>query len=176
MTSNNEYMSKYGQLLTPDAKLHRKYFQELLRLIGIQVFYRAPMPDKHYTTYTEIEGNYYEPIQIGCIFHDHPDQHTLKKIGWMSELQEGASLIDVSYDTPNLQQGALFFIPSGIDNAKSRLFRVVDMKNSMIYPSSITCEVVPEYENTYDYQNTDYSTTDFTILAQEEDVNQPDIS
>ena len=80
--------SKYGILLGEDAKIHRQYFEELVTLIGIQVFYRAPMPGKTYTNYTEIESNYYEPIQVGCIFTDHPDQQTLKKMGWVSELQE----------------------------------------------------------------------------------------
>ena len=167
-----EYLSKYGRLLTPDAKLHRMYFSELVRLLGIQVFYRAPLPNKHYTGYTEIESNYYEPIQLGCIFHDHPDQQTLKKIGWVSELQENSSLIDVPYDTPNLQYGALFFLPSGIDGGKSRLFRVVNMKNSMVYPTAITCELVPEYENTYVQESYDYKNSDFNLLVGEEDCNQ----
>jgi hypothetical protein len=124
---DNSYMSKYGKLITPDAKIHRKYFEELVRLWGIQVFYRAPMENKHWNGYAEIESNYQEPIQIGCIFHDHPDQKTLKKMGWVSELQEDASLVDLPYDTPDLQYGALLFVPSGIEGASARLFRVVGM-------------------------------------------------
>ena len=31
------------------------------------------MPNKHWNGYAEIEGNYQEPIQVGCLFHDHPD-------------------------------------------------------------------------------------------------------
>lgn len=170
--TNNEYMSKYGKLLTPDAKLHRMYFAELVKLLGIQVFYRAPLPNKHYNGYTEIESNYHEPLQIGCIFHDHPDQATLKKMGWVSELQEDASLIDVPYDTPDLQQGALFFLPSGLDNGKARLFRVVGMKNSMVYPSAITCELVPEFEDTFVRESYDYEHSDFNLLREEEDCNQ----
>lgn len=53
----------------------------MVKLHGIYVIYRAPKPDKHYTTYAEIESNYEDPILIGCIFHDHPDQRTLKKMG-----------------------------------------------------------------------------------------------
>ena len=45
---------KYGLLLNNDIKLHRGYFDEMIRLLGIQVIYRAPLPDKHYTTYAEI--------------------------------------------------------------------------------------------------------------------------
>ena len=83
--NNNE--SNYGLLLTPDIKLHRKYFEEMTKLIGIKVAYRAPKPDKHYTTYAEIESNYAEPVLVGCIFDEHPTQQTLKKMGWVAELQ-----------------------------------------------------------------------------------------
>lgn len=99
---DNSYLSKYGRLITPDAELHRKYFEEAVELLGIQVFYRAPLPNKHYTGYTEIEGNYYEPMQVGCLFHDHPNQQTLKRIGWVSELSESSILIEVPYDLPHL--------------------------------------------------------------------------
>lgn len=138
-------------------------------MIGIKVFYRAPMPDKHYTTFTEIESNYFEPIEVGCIFDEHPTQQTLKKIGWVSELQESASIIHVPYDLPNIQQGALFFIPSGLDNAPNRLFRVTKMMNSMVYPASISCEIVPEFENTFVPEQHDYSHTSFNVLSGEED-------
>lgn len=161
--------NKFGILLGDDAKIFRQYFDELVTLIGIQVFYRAPRPGKYYTNYTEIESNYYEPIQVGCIFTDHPDQQTLKKMGWVSELQEGASMIHVPYDLPELQYGALFFLPSGLDNTPSRLFRVTKMQNSMMYPSSILCEIVPEYQNTFRPGQKDYTTTSFNALTAEED-------
>jgi hypothetical protein len=83
------------------------------------------MENKHWNGYAEIEGNYKEPIQIGCIFHEHPDQKTLKKIGWMSELQEDASLVDLPYDTPDLQYGALLFVPSGIEGANGGVIQFV---------------------------------------------------
>jgi hypothetical protein len=92
-------------------------------------------------------------------------------MGWVTELQEDASLIDVPYDTPDLQFGALFFVPSGIDNATARLFRVVSLKNSMVYPSAITCEIVPEYENTYVRESFNYERSDFNLLTEEEDCN-----
>lgn len=164
--------NKFGILLSEDAKIFRQYFEELVTLIGIQVFYRAPMPGKTYTNYTEIESNYYEPIQVGCIFTDHPDQQTLKKMGWVSELQENSSIIHVPYDLPELQQGALFFLPSGLDGSKSRLFRVVRMQNTMMYPSSISCEIVPEYENTFSPDQYDHSQNSFNLLIETEDDMQ----
>lgn len=161
--------NRYGVLLNNDIKLHRQYFNEMLSLIGINVLYRSPKKDKHYTTYAEIESAYNEPILTGCIFTEHPDQKTLKKIGWTSELQKNSSLIHVKYDLPDLQQGALFIIPSGLDNSIGRVFRVVNMFNSIIYPASITCEIVPEFENTYDKSSEINKIDSFNLLKDEED-------
>lgn len=159
---------KYGKLLTPDIKLHRKYFDEMVKLLGIQVIYRAPRKDKHWTNYSEISSNYKEPLLIGCIFEEHPTQSTMKKRGWVSELQTDSSFIDVAYDTPDIQVGALFIVPSGLDDGKGRLFRCVTMQNSMIYPAAITCEIVPEYENTNTLDNKDYQHSSFNLLNEEE--------
>lgn len=161
---------KYGILLNKDIKMHRQYFQEMVRLIGINVIYRAPKPDKQYTTYAELESNYEKPILVGCIFNEHLPQQTLRKMGWMSELDESASVIDVPYDLPRLQQGALFIVPSGLDTGKGRLFRVTKLANSIIYPASITCQIVPEYEDTVDDTTAyNYSGETFTMLNEEKD-------
>ena len=65
----------------------------------------------------------------------------------MAELQEGSSVIHVPYDLPDLQVDALFEVPSGLDDGKGRLFRVISMSNIMIYPASISCEIALEYES-----------------------------
>ena len=141
---------KYGTLLTPDIRINRQYFREMCKLLGIRVLYRAPKIDKSYTTWRELESDYEEPILIGCIFDEHPTQQTLKKIGWVSELDENSSFIHVDYDLQGLQQGALFIIPSGLDEGKGRVFRVVKMVNEIVYPASITCEIVPEYTDNFE--------------------------
>lgn len=161
---------KYGLLLNNDIKLHRNYFNEMVKLLGIQVIYRATLPNKHYTTYAEIESNYSQPILVGCIFDEHPTQQTLKKMGWVAELQQNSSIIHVPYDLPNLQQGCLFIVPSGIDNAKGRLFRVVSMSNSIVYPASVSCEIVPEYEDTFIAEtNYDYTHSTDNLISEEQD-------
>ena len=144
----------------------------MINLIGIKVFYSAPKPGKAYTNYAEIISNYYDPIEIGCIFEDHPTQQTLKKLGWVSELQENSSIIHIPYDTPEIQQGALFYLPGGLDNSKSRLFRVIKISNTMIYPSSISCEIVPEFENTFTPEQYNYKHSSFNVLK-EEDNDKP---
>jgi len=45
----------------------------MVQLIGVTVIYRAVRPDKHYTTYSEIDSNYYEPMLVGCVFNEYPD-------------------------------------------------------------------------------------------------------
>lgn len=143
---------KYGDLLKPDIRIWRQYFRECCKLLGIRVLFRAPKPGKKYTEYAELDANYFPPILIGCIFDEHPSQQTLRKMGWMSELDENSSFIHVDYDLKGLQQGALFIIPSGLDDGNARLFRVVKMATSMVYPASIVCEIVPEYiDNFEDY-------------------------
>ena len=92
----------------------------------------------------------------------------MKKRGWVSELQTDSSFIDIAYDTPNIQVGALFIVPSGLDDGKGRLFRCVTMQNSMIYPAAITCEIVPEYENSNTLDNKDYQHSSFNLLNEEE--------
>lgn len=161
--------SDYGLLINNNTKLHRRYFDEMARLLGIKVIYRAPKASKTYTTYSEIESNYEKPKPVFCIFDEHPNQQTLKKLGWMSELQESPSLISVSYDLEGLQQGALFIVPSAIEEASGRLFRVTKIATTMIYPASITCEIVPEYIDTYEPALSTFKNSSFNLLNDEDE-------
>lgn len=165
--------SDYGILLREkDIKLHRKYFKEMVKLVGIIVKYRACRPDKHWTTYAEIDSNYAEPIPVGCIFNEHLDQKTMKKLGWVTELDSQASIISVPYDLPALQVGALFVVPSGLDCAKGRLFRVTEISNIAIYPASVTCVIVPEYEDTFSNADYTYEHSSMNILTRTEDEDK----
>ncbi len=161
---------KFGSLIhEKDIKLFRKYFEEMIKLHGVQLVYYRPKPGKHYTTWGELEENFEEPIITGCLFNDHPDQYTMKKLGWNAEQQIEASLIDVPYDLCDIQSGALFVIPSGIDNAPGRLFRVDKMKVGIMYPASITCYCVPEYEDTLPNDTLYFKQNDFKLLHDDED-------
>ena len=152
-----------------DIKLHRHWFVEMCSLIGIKAIYRAPLPNKHYTTYTEIESNYQKPEVVGCIYQEHVDQKTMRKLGWVAELDETATIISIPYDLHDVQVGALFIIPSGIDNAQGRLFRVSQLSNIPLYPASITCQLVPEYEDTYSATQSEFKHSSFNLLAEEDE-------
>lgn len=165
--SNNK---KYGILLNEhNIKLYRNWFKQLCKLIGVMVSYRAPLPDKHWTNYSEIESNYATPVEIGCMFNEFPDQKTLKLLGWVSELNDGESLISVPYDLPNLQVGALFEFPSAMDNTPPRLFRVTKISLMMIYPASVTCALVPEYTNTFAPEQHTFKQSSMNLLNREKD-------
>ena len=159
---------KYGKLLSDDMTIYRNYFNEMVSLIGINTIYYAPRKDKEYTIHGELFSNYQQPEVVGCIFTEYPDQRSMRKKGWVVELQEGSSLISVPYDLHDIQAGALFLIPSGLDNTKGRLFKVINLINIMIYPSSITCEIVPEYTDTMPESKLNRQYQDFNLLAQED--------
>ena len=162
--------NNYGLLLKQkDILLQRKYFEECIQLLGVKVIHRAPRPGKHYTTYAEIDSNYFAPAITGCIFDEHPNQRTMKRLGWNSELSENASIMSVPYDLDGLQQGSLFVIPSAFDNTKGRLFRVVEISGIMIYPASLTCKLVPEFENTFTNDSYDHQHNSFNLLNREDD-------
>lgn len=165
MSDNN-----YGLLINKDIKLHRFYFKEMVKLLGINCQYRAPMSNKHFNTIGDLESDYYPAETVGCIFQEHPDQKTLKKMGWVAELQESSSIIHVPYDLKGLEVGALFSIPSGLDNATPRVFRVISMQNIMVYPASIACEIAPEYATSDEKVLTqDFSSNNFTVLVDHEE-------
>ena len=143
--SNNA--KDYGILINSDIKLHRAWFKQMLTLHGINCKYRAPLANKENDIHGDLQTSYKPEIIVGCLFEEHPNQKSLKKAGWVAELQEGSSMIHVPYDLPDLQVGALFEVPSGLDNGKGRVFRVISMSNIMIYPASIACEIALEYES-----------------------------
>jgi len=152
-----------------DIKLHRQYFNELVKLMGIQVLYRPIKPNcKDYNSYGELDAKYDAPLLVGCIFEEHPPQKTMRKLGWNSEQQESSSLIHLPYDLERLQKGNLVIVPSGIDNAQGRVFKILSMSNIIVYPASIACEIAPVYESEFEKSQRDYSNSNFNLLAVEE--------
>ena len=162
--------SNTGLLINSDTKLHRKWFIEMVNLLGIKALYRSPVHTEDYTLQGEMKPlTYSEEVPVGVIFEEHIDQKTAKKLGWNAELQENASIIHVPYDLANLQKGALFIIPSGIDNSIGRVFKVVRLSNIMMYPASIACEIVPEYVNEFDESQMNHEDNNFNLLKDEDD-------
>lgn len=148
----SDIKTNYGLLITKDIKLYRTWFKQMTALHGINCKYRAPLKNKEYDIRGDLQTGYKPAILVGCIFDEHPNQKSLKKAGWIAELQEGSSMIHVPYDLPDLQVGALFDVPSGLDSGADRTFRVISLSNIMIYPASIACEIALEYESNDEQQ------------------------
>lgn len=158
-----------------DIELYRDWFKQMVELVGINVLYRAPRDSKQYDTWGELDANYCEPILIGCIYQEHPTQKTAKKLGWNAELSDGSILMVVPYDTPKLQVGSLFIIPSALDNSKGRVFKVIKMQVTAVYPSEITCELGPVLNNTFERnQSEDYSKSNTNVIIEETDEDEDD--
>lgn len=65
-----------------NIEIQRLYFKQMLQLLGINVLYRAPRPEhKTYDLHGELDALYFEPEVIGCIYNEHTDQKTMKKLG-----------------------------------------------------------------------------------------------
>lgn len=153
--------------------LHRSWFKQMCDLLGIKVLYRAPIEGKHYDGYGELNAYCEAPQLIHCIFDDHPTQSTMKKLGWIAELNESTTLIHVPYDLKGLQAGALFEIPNGIDDSGTRLFKVLKMKVSPIYPASVTCELGPVLKSTVElHEIHDFRNSDFNVLIDPEEEEE----
>lgn len=67
--------SDTGLLLNKqNIELHRFYFKQCVKLLGINVQYRAPRENtKQYDLYGELDAHFYEPITVSCIFDEHPN-------------------------------------------------------------------------------------------------------
>ena len=163
-----------GKLLIPEnIKHHRHWFKEMAKLLGINVIYKPPLEanqqqgilGKTYDGYGELIAEYGEGSLISCIFDEHPVQKTMQKLGWNSELMENNSVIHVPYDLPNIQRGAIFIIPSGLDGKEGRVYRVLDLSTICIYPASIACLIGPIWSSDFDESKLDHSDNDFSLLT-----------
>lgn len=159
-----------GLLINPNnIKLHREWFKQMCKLLGINVQYRAPIDSsKTYNLYSELDTNYTQPITVSCIYDEHPTQKTMRMLGWNAETNDNTTVIHVPYDLPNLQAGCLFILPAGLDHAQPRIFKVLRMSNIAIYPASISCEIGLVYFNDDDPSNVnDFTQSTFNVLTDE---------
>lgn len=152
-----------------NIKLQREWFEEMCLLLGIRAMYRFPFPEsKDRDINGELRAIYSDEVPVFVIYEENPPHKTMKKLGWVSELDEGLSIISVPYDLPNLQEGCLFSLPAGFDGAQRRVFKVIKMSGINIYPASITCEIGPIYDSDFDRSQLQHMDND-TILLRDGD-------
>ena len=80
-------------------------------------------------------------------------------------------MIEVPYNLKDLEIGALFIVPSGLDDAKGRVFKVISMQNIAVFPVSITCEIAPVYESTFDRQQMQHEDNNMNLLLDDDKSN-----
>ena len=132
-----------SSLVKSDALAWRSYFNEMLRLYGIDAsYFQIKEETKSYNETGELSGEYHDPIPTQLIFDQVPTVSTLKKLGWVAELSDSQPIIHVNYDLPGLQIGACFSIEDPLRPGKGRLFRVTRLSVGIIYPMCATCQIV----------------------------------
>lgn len=153
--------------------LFREWFQQATDMLGIKALYRAPREEaKQYDLHGELDAKYYEPIPVNCFYQENVNQQTAKLMGWNHELNKGATLIVVPYELKKLQQGGLFVLPSAIDNSEGRVFKVLRMEVSPVYPSEVICELGPMFKSELESsQVKDFSKSNFNLLNEEEEYD-----
>lgn len=161
-------MSDYGLLVKPPLDLQRRNFKEMCRLLGVKVKYRYPLANKQYTLQGELDTDYSLPITVDCVFNEQITQKTSKRLGWNAEAMTDSAIINLPYDLEGLQVGCLVDVPSAFDNTPPRTFRIVEMSAIQIYPSSIACRIVPEYESTMERSEIEhFENSNFNLLNEE---------
>ena len=135
--------SRRRSLVKSDALMHRRYFQEMLKLYGIDgMYFQVKEESKSYNEVGELSAEYLEPVPCQMIFDQVPKVSTLKKLGWTTELDQSQPLIHVDYDLEGLQVGACFNIADPLRPGRGRLFRVTKLSVGIIYPMCVTCQLV----------------------------------
>lgn len=65
-----------------NIKIQRTYFKQMVKMLGINVLYRRPIPgQKKYNLYGELDSNFYPAEVVGCIYDEHPSMKSMKKMG-----------------------------------------------------------------------------------------------
>ena len=84
-----------------DAELHRGFFEEMVTLLGVIALHR-PIKEgmKERDLHGELLDDIYDlPKPVGCIFDEHPNIWTMRKLGWNAERSEDKSIIHVPYNS-----------------------------------------------------------------------------
>lgn len=160
-----------GTLFKKDAEIYRRFFKEQARLLGVHVQYMYPIDMEFSVHGQENPRGYSEPIELDIIFEQSPKLKTLRKLGWVSE--EGSDkpyLIQVPYDTPNLQKGSLIVLPSPLPLEPSKIFKITDIAVDQILPDSWYCKVAPKFEKLNSLTPQDYRDKPNSFLKVDNDT------
>lgn len=130
-------------IIQNDALMYRRWAEEQLEMYGVSAQYYQIKPHHSFTSAGELAANYYDPTPAKIFFDQVPKITTLKKLGWVTELDQQASLINVLFTTPGISVGCLYDIKDPLTPDRGRLFRVTKLQTGILYPAYVTCQIVP---------------------------------
>lgn len=155
-----------GLLVRQDVRIHRAYFSEMCKLIGVSVAYQYVVKSEM-TIHSEDNSFLSVPLRIDVIFDDQPSVDTLKRLGWVTELNEQQPIvINMPYNTPNLTVNARIMIESIDGTPRPRVFKVTKIESDLEYPDAYTCAIVPVVDQTY--QKNQYTLVNTEKISEED--------
>lgn len=137
----------------------------MAELLGQTVMYQYPLTfDK--TIHSEPNIEFSDPVRLDIIFNENPTVDTLRKHGWVTEINGSLPVIaQVPYDTPHLARYARITIPPVGNIMRERIFEVTEISTFLEYPDCWTVKLAPVYNsiketNDYSDKNIDYIDTE----------------
>lgn len=132
-----------GMLIRDSALLQRKYFKEMVKLVGCSAAYQW-VTDKNFTIHSEKNFKFSDPVRINLILDENPTIETLNTYGWLSELGDTLPIIaHLPYDIPNLIVGCRITLATTKGTNRPRIFDITKIGSNLEYPDSYTVALAP---------------------------------
>ena len=155
-----------GLLNRADSTIFRRYFNEMVKLIGQSVGYQY-IVEREMTIHSEDNSKLSSPIRLDVLFDENPTVDTLNALGWTSELNSQQPIVvNMPYNTPNLTVNARLTIESVDGVSRPRVFKITKIASDLEFPDAFTCAIVPVFDQ-YKQKN-QYTLVNTEKISQEE--------
>jgi len=139
-------MSK--NLIGPDIKLHRKRYDEALKMQGVPAIYQFPNLATSNVQGEPLIDSYSDEIKTNIFFDGNPKVKTFKRYGWVVENDKNLPfLIHCSFNLPHVQKDSIFRMSGQYSELPDRVFRVTEITYDFQAPDHLICQVVPVYDD-----------------------------
>ena len=155
-----------GLLNRQDSQIFRKYFNEMVKLIGQSVGYQY-VTEREMTIHSEDNSKLSAPIRIDVLFDENPTVDTLNALGWVAELNSQQPIvINMPYNTPHLTVNARITVESVGGISRPRVFKITKIATDLEFPDAYTCAIVPVFDQYV--QRNQYTLVNNEKLSQED--------
>lgn len=135
-----------GLLNRQDSTIFRKYFNEMVKLIGQSVGYQY-IVERDMTIHSEDNSKLSVPIRLDVLFDENPTVDTLNTLGWTSELNtQQPIVVNMPYNTPKLTVNARLIVESVDGVKRPRVFKITKIVSDLEFPDAYTCAIVPVFD------------------------------